>query len=256
MWCMADTVRLDSGDVSTITIDRPDRMNALNAEVLDDLNGALDDAESAGTRVLVIRGAGEKAFVAGADIGAMAEMSSEEAYAIASRGHRTMDRVASFPAPTIAAINGYALGGGLELALACDLRVASERAVLGQPETDLGIMPGWGGTQRLPGIVGEETARRMIYFGERIDAQDAYDRGLVGDLVAHDELDEFVADLAADLAERPARALQAAKASIDRSDDGEAGFAYERRTWAGLFGTPDQREGMAAFLEDREPEFE
>lgn len=253
---MSDTVRLETGGVSTITIDRPERMNALNAEVLDDLEEALDDAEADGARVLVIRGAGEKAFVAGADIGAMAEMSSEEAYALASRGHRTMDRIASFPAPTIAAINGYALGGGLELALACDLRVASERAVLGQPETDLGIMPGWGGTQRLPGILGEETARRMIYFGERIDAQDAYERGLVGDLVAHDELEGFVEELAADLAERPARALQAAKASIDRACDGEAGFAYERRTWASLFGTPDQREGMVAFLEDRDPEFE
>ena len=253
---MSDTVRLDPGAVSTVTIDRPDRMNALNAEVLDDLDAALDDAESAGARVLVIRGAGEEAFVAGADIGAMAEMSSEEAHALASRGHRTMDRVASFPAPTIAAIDGYALGGGLELALACDLRVASERAVLGQPEVDLGIMPGWGGTQRLPAIVGEETARRMIYFGERIDAQDAYERGLVGDLVAHDELEAFVADLASDLAERPRRALEAASACIDRAGDGEAGFAYERRTWAGLFGTADQREGMAAFLDDRDPDFE
>lgn len=253
---MPETVRIEASDISTVTIDRPDRMNALNADVLDDLDEALDEAEASGTRVLVIRGAGEKAFVAGADIEAMAEMSSEEAYALASRGHRTMDRVATYPAPTIAEINGYALGGGMELALACDLRVASERAVLGQPETDLGIMPGWGGTQRLPAIVGEETARRMIYFGERIDAQDAYERGLVGDLVAHDELDGFVSDLAADLAERPRHALRAAKASIDRAGDGEAGFAYERRTWAGLFGTTDQREGMAAFLEDREPGFE
>jgi enoyl-CoA hydratase len=158
----------------------------------------------------------------------------------------------------VAAINGYAFGGGMEVALACDLRVASEQAVLGQTEIDLGIIPGWGGTQRLPRLVGDEIARRLIYFGDRLDATDAYEEGLVGDVVAHDELDDHVADLAGDLAAQPATALRAAKEALNQSAQTslDAGLDFERRTWAGLFGSHDQREGMQAFLDDREPDFE
>ena len=188
----------------------------------------------------------------------MAEMNSQEAHEYAELGHDLADAIESFPAPVVAAINGYAFGGGMELALACDLRVASETAVLGQTEIDLGIIPGWGATQRLPQLVGDETARRLVYFGDRLDATDAYEEGLVGEVVAHDELDDHVAELASDLASKSQTALRAAKDVINQSHETplDAGLAYERRTWASLFGSDDQREGMQAFLDDREPDFE
>ncbi|WP_335999695.1 enoyl-CoA hydratase/isomerase family protein [Halorientalis halophila] len=254
-----DTVTLDHDDgVTTITIDRPDRLNALNVETLDALDEALDEAEAQDTRVLVVTGAGEDAFVAGADIAYMKDMGVEAAQAYAERGHAVINRVDTFPAPVIAAVNGYAFGGGCELALAADLRVASERAVLGQTEIDLGIVPGWGGTQRLARLVGDETARRMVFFGDRVDAEDADRLGLVGDVVAHDQLDSFVRDMADELAAKPAFALRTAKEALDQvhRTNLEAGLRYEKRVWSGLFGTADQEEGMTAFVEDREPEFE
>ncbi|NIB98779.1 enoyl-CoA hydratase-related protein [Halobacterium sp. R2-5] len=256
---MADTVRFDiEDDVATITVDRPESLNALNVETLQALHDAVDEAEAEEARVLVLTGAGDDAFVAGADISYMAEMDSQEAHEYAELGHDLADAIESFPAPVVAAINGYAFGGGMELALACDLRVASETAVLGQTEIDLGIIPGWGATQRLPRLVDDETARRLIYFGDRLDATDAHEEGIVGDVVAHDELDDHVASLAADLAAKSRTALRAAKDAINQSHETplDAGLDYERRTWAGLFGSHDQREGMAAFLEDRDPDFE
>jgi enoyl-CoA hydratase/carnithine racemase len=255
----AETVSVETdGDVATVVVDRPDRLNALNVETLGALSSALDAAEDAGARAVVVTGAGEKAFVAGADIEHMSEMSTPEALAYAETGHDLCRQVTEFPAPVIAAVNGYAFGGGCELALACDLRVASERALVGQTEIDLGIVPGWGGTQRLPRLVGDELARRMIFFGERVDASDANEYGLVGEVVAHDELDDRVDEMAADLAAKPRHALAAAKDALNATHESDlsSGLAYERRTFAGLFGTPDQREGMAAFTEDREPEFE
>ena len=255
----AETVSVETdGDVATVMVDRPDRLNALNVETLGALSSAFDAAEDAGARAVVVTGAGEKAFVAGADIEHMSEMSTPEALAYAETGHDLCRQVTEFPAPVIAAVNGYAFGGGCELALACDLRVASERALVGQTEIDLGIVPGWGGTQRLPRLVGDELARRMIFFGERVDASDANEYGLVGEVVAHDELDDRVDEMAADLAAKPRHALAAAKDALNATHESDlsSGLAYERRTFAGLFGTPDQREGMAAFAEDREPEFE
>ncbi|MEF8890105.1 MAG: enoyl-CoA hydratase-related protein [Haloferacaceae archaeon] len=255
----AETVSVETdGDVATVVVDRPDRLNALNVETLGALSSAFDAAEDAGARAVVVTGAGEKAFVAGADIEHMSEMSTPEALAYAETGHDLCRQITEFPAPVIAAVNGYAFGGGCELALACDLRVASERALVGQTEIDLGIVPGWGGTQRLPRLVGDELARRMIFFGERVDASDANEYDLVGEVVAHDELDDRVNEMAADLAAKPRHALAAAKDALNATHESDlsSGLAYERRTFAGLFGTPDQREGMAAFAEDREPEFE
>jgi enoyl-CoA hydratase/carnithine racemase len=254
-----DTVRLEWDDeVATLVVDRPDRMNALNVETLDAVEEALAEARAEGARVLVLTGAGEKAFIAGADISHMKELGTVEAQAYAERGHRIASAIESFPAPTIAAVNGYAFGGGCEFALACDLRVASERAILGQTEVDLGIIPGWGGTQRLPALVGDETARRMIFFGERVDATDAYERGLVGEVVAHDQLRDHVAELAAELASKPRFALAAAKEALNAAHESprSAALEHEARAWSGLFGTADQREGMEAFLEKRDPEFE
>lgn len=257
---MSDTVKyeIDTADVATITVDRPDKLNALNVETLHALRDALDRADTEGARVLIITGAGEQAFVAGADISYMKDLGPSEAHEYARLGHDIVNAIESFPAPVIAAINGYAFGGGAEIALGCDLRVASERAIIGQTEIDLGIIPGWGGTQRLPRLVGDETARRLIYFGDRVDASDANEIGLVGEVVAHDELYETVDELAGELASQPTFALAAAKEAINQSYEGsaESGLAFERRTWTSLFGTHDQREGMEAFLDDRDPDFE
>jgi enoyl-CoA hydratase/carnithine racemase len=254
-----DTVSLDVDDdgVATLTIDRPEKLNALTVATLEALEEAIADAKD-DARVLVLTGAGDDAFVAGADIGYMKDLSTPEAQAYAELGHRVADALETFPAPVIAAINGYCFGGGCELALACDLRVASERAVLGQTEIDLGIVPGWGGTQRLSRLVDDETARRLVFFGKRVDAADAYELGLVGNLVAHDELDDHVTGMATELAEKPRYALSVAKEALNmvHEEPQNAGLEYEKRAWSGLFGTHDQREGMAAFLEDRDPSFE
>jgi enoyl-CoA hydratase/carnithine racemase len=254
-----NTVTLDVDDgVARLTVDRPDALNAVNAETLDEVATALAAAEDEGARVLVLTGAGDDAFVAGADVDYMREFSTPEALAYAERGQGVVRDILEYPGVTIAAINGYAFGGGCEFALACDLRVASERAVLGQTEIDLGITPGWGGTQLLQRLVSDETARRLLFFGERLDASDAYERGLVGDVVAHDELYDHVDEMAAELAAKPRHALYAAKESLHAFHEGglETGLTVERRAWSGLFGTPDQREGMAAFVEKRDPDFE
>jgi enoyl-CoA hydratase/carnithine racemase len=251
-----ETVSLSyENDVATLTVDRPEALNSLNVETLEAMAEALEEAEREGARALVVTGAGDRAFVAGADISYMADLDSEEAQAYAELGHSVMDATEAFPVPAVAAVNGFALGGGLELAMACDLRIAQEDAVLGQPEIGLGVVPGFGGTQRLPELVGDEYARRLIYTGERIDAETAHEHGLVSEVV--EDAKARAAEFAAELAERPAFALRAAKEAIDRAGgDRESGLAFERRAFASLAGSHDQREGMAAFLEDREPEFE
>ncbi|MDB2260146.1 enoyl-CoA hydratase-related protein [Halorubrum ezzemoulense] len=255
-----DTIafNVDDRGVATITVDRPEQLNALTAETLEAIEDALDEAAERDARALVIAGAGDEAFVAGADISHMVDLSTPEAQAYAELGHRVADAIETFPAPTIAAVDGYAFGGGCELALACDLRVAAESAVLGQTEIDLGIIPGWGGTQRLPALVGDEVARRLIFLGERIDATEAAEVGFVGEVVADDDFEDRIDELAGELAAKPATALRAAKEALNAAGEGSAatGLALERRAWAGLFGTHDQREGMTAFLEKRDPEFE
>ena len=254
-----DTVSLDiDGGIATLTVDRPDSLNALNTETMDALEEAIAAAEDADVQVVVLTGAGDKAFIAGADIAYMQSLSTAEAEAYAAQGHDICRALEGFPGVTIAAINGYAFGGGCEMALACDLRVASERAVLGQTEIDLGIVPGWGGTQRLPDLVGDEVARRLIFFGDRIDAQDAYEYGLVGEVVAHDQLSSHVQEMAEELAAKPTFALRTAKEALNVSQEAsrDVGLDFERRAWSGLFGTHDQREGMEAFVEKRDPDFE
>ncbi|WP_299233446.1 enoyl-CoA hydratase/isomerase family protein [Natronomonas sp.] len=249
------TVELEwSDDVATMTVDRPEALNALNVETLEGMRDAIDEAEAGDARVLVVRGAGD-AFMAGADIKYMRDLSTAEAQAWGELGHGVTDRLEGFPAPTLAVVDGYAFGGGCEVAMACDLRIGSESALIGNTEIDLGIIPGWGGTQRLPRLVGEETAKRMIYLGERLDAGTAADEGLFGEVVPDDEIDERAAELAAELAAKPAFAMGAAKGAIAQAYSDRGGLEYEKRAFAGLFGTPDQREGMAAFVEDREPEF-
>jgi len=252
-----DTVELEwSGDVATVTVDRPDALNALNVETLEALGEAIAEARAEDARVLVVRGAGDDAFIAGADIAYMKDLSTAEAQAWGELGHEVADSIERFPAPTVAVVDGYAFGGGCEMAMACDLRVASESALIGNTEIDLGIIPGWGGTQRLPRLVGEETAKRMIYLGQRLDAETAEEEGLFGEVVPDDEIDDRAAELAAELESKPAFALEAAKDAISQGYSDIGGLDYEKRTFGSLFGTPDQREGMAAFVEDREPDFE
>jgi len=255
-----EALRLDINDrdVATLTVDRPEQLNALTVDTLEAIEVALAEAESASARALVLDSAGDEAFIAGADISYMTDLSTPEAQAYAELGHRVADAIEAFPAPTIAAIDGYAFGGGCEMALACDLRVAAEGAVIGQTEIDLGLIPGWGGTQRLSRLVGDETAKRLVFLGERIDGREAAELGVVGEAVPDDEFDERVDELAAELAGKPQFALRAAKEALNAAGNGSqaAGLALERRAWSGLFGTHDQREGMAAFLEKREPEFE
>jgi enoyl-CoA hydratase/carnithine racemase len=252
-------VQLDwDGDVATLTVDRPEALNALNVETLEAMSDAITEARRDEARVLVVTGAGDDAFIAGADIKYMKDLSPEQAQAWGALGHEVADALATFPGATVAAVNGFAFGGGCEMAIACDLRVAAESALIGNTEIDLGIIPGWGATQRLPKLVGDETARRMIYLGQRLDAETAHEEGLVGEVVPDDELTNRVEELAAELALKPTFALRAAKQSIAQHYQGSqvAGLDYEKRAFASLFGSPDQREGMAAFVEDREPEFE
>ncbi len=254
---MADSLSVERDDaVATITVDNPERLNALDLETLHALEDAL--AETRDARAVVLTGAGETAFVAGADIAYMTDLSVAEAHEYAELGHRVCDAIENHPAPVIAAVNGYAFGGGAELALACDMRVASENAVIGQTEIELGIVPGWGGTQRLSRIVGDPVARRMVLLGERLDAESAAEIGLVGEVVSQEELDSVVSELAKRLAAKPRFALSAAKEALNQVHEmpQSAGLAYERRLWSGLFGTADQREGMTAFVEERDPEFE
>ncbi|WP_277555601.1 enoyl-CoA hydratase/isomerase family protein [Halobaculum limi] len=254
-----ETIRYEVDDeVATVTVDRPDKLNSLNVATLEALQDAIAQAEDDDVRALVLTGAGEKAFIAGADISYMKDLDTPEAQAYAELGHDVARSLETFPAPTIAAVNGYAFGGGCELALACDLRVAAENAVFGQTEIDLGIVPGWGGTQRLPRLVNDEVARRLILFGDRIDATDAHEYGMVGEVVAHDQLDARIDDLTADLAAQPKFAVAAAKEAINAAHETslESGLTYEKRVFSGLFGTHDQREGMDAFVNKRDPEFE
>jgi enoyl-CoA hydratase/carnithine racemase len=226
--------------VETLTVSGP-RHNALTREDVAELRDALADARDA--RVVVLRGAGGD-FSAGADVNELAGFTPEAAAEYAAAGADLAAAVESHPAPVVAAIDGACLGSGLELALACDARVATERAALGFTETGLGIVPGWGGTPRLSWLVGPETARRLVYFGDRVDGTDAYDLGLVGDVVAHGELAGFVEGFVEDLAARSPLALRFAKEAFAAARPERAGASA---AWAALFDTEAAREAMARF---------
>ncbi len=253
-----ETLKLEIADrVATLTIDRPEKRNALNGQVRRELMEALDALEPReDARVVVITGAGAKAFVAGADIGEFAERTPLEQRA-AMEGRRVFTAIASFPKPVIASINGYALGGGCELALACDLRIAARSARLGQPEVNLGILPGGGGTQRLPRLVGLGRAMRLILTGELIDAEEAERIGLVDILVDDDALADRTRELAGSIAKHSPVALKLVKEAVRASAEMplSAGLELERELFITAFASDDRTEGIDAFLEKREPDF-
>jgi enoyl-CoA hydratase len=241
------------GGVVRLTLDHPP-VNVLSSEVLDDLVAALDRAEAdLDARAVVLESAASKAFAAGADIRAMASMGPEEARVHGRRGQATADRIEALPLPVIAAVHGSCLGGGTELALACDFIVASEDAVFGQPEIRLGVMPGWGGTQRLPRRVGAARAREWILTGRPVPANLAAEQGLVLRVVPRSELLANALALANELAALSSVALRAAKWALQDAIDRRLsdGLRLELDLWHRLFATQDQKEGMRAFLEKR-----
>ena len=243
--------------VAVITVNRPDKRNSLNSAVRRELIEALDRLrEDETARVVVITGAGDKAFIAGADIGEFAERTPVQQRAVMAE-RRIFDEIAEFPKPVIAMINGFALGGGCEVALACDLRIASKSAKLGQPEIKLGIIPGGGGTQRLPRIVGVGTAMRLILTGELISAEEAARIGLVDVLVDDADLRAKTMEIASAMAAQSPLTLRLAKTAVRAAEEMPlaSGLAFERELFITAFGSADKREGVAAFLEKRSATF-
>jgi len=240
--------------LALITINRPAALNALNPQTLADLDLALNNLENNDrVHALVLTGAGEKAFVAGGDISVMQPLGPLEASRVARQAQRLFARIESFPKTIIAAINGYALGGGCELAMACDIRIAADTARLGQPEINLGIIPGWGGTQRLPRLVGPGKAKQMMLTGEMVTAAEAEKIGLVEQVVAADQLLHTATEMARKIAEKPQVAVQLIRKAVDNGLDMplDKAIDYEADIFGLCFATEDQKEGMAAFLEKR-----
>lgn len=246
------------GPVAVLTLNRPEALNALSESMLDDLEAALlqIDAEP-GLRAVVLTGAGPKAFCAGADIGHMRTASALDARAFAERGHRVARLIETLGTPVIAAINGFALGGGCEMALACDIRIASETARFGQPEVTLGVIPGWGGTQRLARATSIGFAKELVITGRLVKADEALRAGLVTHVHPADQLMDEAMKLAGTIAQRPSWATAAAKSLCNLALGGDTTEPYGREidAFALAFTTDDQREGMDAFFEKRPPAF-
>jgi enoyl-CoA hydratase len=254
-----DFVRVDSsGNVAVLTVDRQEKLNALNQQVTEEIGQALLELEQDAPRAIIVTGAGEKAFMAGADVAAMREMKPLEAKRFAEVGHAAMALLDRTPIPTIAAVNGFALGGGCEFALACDIRIAAENALFGFPEVSLGILPGMGGTQRLPRLVGPGIAKELIFTGRRIGAEEARLIGLVNHVVPRGEALEAAREMASEIAANGPVAVRHAKAAANRALEVDliSGLEYEADQFSLLFATEDAGEGMGAFIEKRKARFE
>lgn len=246
------------GKVATLTVNRPEALNALNADVLKGLHDALLEInKDPSILVIKVTGSGEKAFVAGADIAAMKSMNSVEAEEFASIGQRTFRMLETSKKISIAVVNGFALGGGCELAMSCDMIYASSKAKFGQPEVNLGVIPGFGGTQRLPRLVGIQKARELIYTGRIISADEAKTLGLVAQVYAPEELQTQVANLIEEITSKGPYALTQAKQAMRLGQDLDLNraCAMEKELFALCFSHADQKEGMNAFLEKRKPSF-
>jgi enoyl-CoA hydratase len=251
-------IQRDDG-VLTITFNRPQVLNALNSATMSELSAAIDEAErDSDVRCVILTGAGERAFVAGADINELKAIpDGPEGAEFARRGQDILFRIENLSKPVIVAINGYALGGGCELAMACDIRIAADTAKLGQPEINLGIIPGYGGTQRLPRLVGKGQAKYLVLSGETISAQEALRIGLVDRVVPASELMASATDLARRIAAKPPIAIALAKRAINigTETDLETACAFEASQFGLACATEDHLEGTSAFLEKRKPTF-
>lgn len=253
-----ETIALEKGPISVLTIDRPKKLNALNSQVIRELELALTELESdSGVRVLIVTGAGEKSFVAGADIQELHDADGLEGEATSRRGQALFRRLERAAFATIAAVNGFALGGGLELALACDIRIASERAKVGLPEVTLGIIPGYAGTQRLAKVVGQGRALELVLTGGMIDAAEAYRIGLVNHVAAPEEVMDKARSIAEAITQVGPLAVAKAKELVYYAEDVafDQGCVTEAAAFGVLSASKDKEEGTKAFLEKRKPEF-
>ncbi|WP_338376184.1 enoyl-CoA hydratase-related protein [uncultured Flavobacterium sp.] len=244
--------------IAIVTINRPEKLNALNKATIQELHDGFKSlSEDKAVKVIIVTGSGEKAFVAGADISEFANFSVENGGLLAAKGQELLfDYVQNLTTPVIAAVNGFALGGGLELAMACHFRVASDNAKMGLPEVTLGVIPGYGGTQRLPQLVGKGRAMEMIMTAAMIDAETAKNYGLVNHVVSQTELLEFTKGIASKIVRNSSVAIAKAIESINANyEDGVNGFESEIKNFGACFGTEDFKEGTTAFLEKRKPVF-
>lgn len=255
---MENVIYEKSGSVGIVTINRPKALNALNTATLNELDWLVNDiAKDSSVRVVIIRGAGEKAFVAGADITEMQAMSAMEARGFGKLGQSVFNKLENLPQPVIAAINGFTLGGGCELAMACDIRIATDKAKFGQPEVMLGVTPGFAGTQRLPRLVGKGNAKELLFIGDPIDATEAHRLGLVNKVVPVESLMDAAMAMAEKIASRAPLAVQLCKAAVNEGLDVDlkSATAYEAEIFGLCFATEDQKEGMQAYVEKRKANF-
>lgn len=248
-------VDIDDKGIATLTVNRPDALNALNGDVLDAIGSTVKGLHGR-AKAIIVTGSG-KAFVAGADIAAMANLDGDAAAAFSRRGQAAFGELGDFPGLVIAAINGYALGGGLELAMACDVLIASDRASVGQPEVSLGVVPGFGGSQRLPRRTGPGIAKWLLMTGERVKADEALRLGIVDKVVPHDTLMAECRKLAEAAVAHGPLAVASVKKLVDEGLECDIweGLDYEAEVFGSSFRTQDQKEGMKAFLEKRKPAF-
>ncbi len=241
-------------DVAIVRINRPEKLNAMNIDVIKQMGSVMDELDKDDSvKVVIVTGTGEKAFSAGADIEYMSKISPLEAEQYAMTGHATLNKIENLNKPVIAAVNGYALGGGCELALACDLRIASKNAAMGQPEVTIGICPGWGGTQRLMRIVGLARAKDLIYTGRRIGADEAFQMGLVNKVVELPQLLDECMNIAKQIAKNSSIAVRVSKTLLNRGIDSDinTGLKLEIFGWSLCFTHPDREQRMAAFVQKK-----
>lgn len=247
-----------NGEVAEIIFNRTAALNALNSETFQEFEMLLNTLnEEDAIKIVIITGGGEKAFVAGADIPEMLNLSALEGKSLSSMAQRVFSLIENSPKIFIAAVNGYALGGGNELAMACDIRIASTKAIFGQPEVSLGIIPAFAGTQRLPRLVGKGIASELIFTGRKIDATEAYRIGLVNKVSEPEELMDKAYEMANMILKNGSQAVMLAKTAINRglNMDNESAYSYEASLFGLCFSTQDQKEGMTAFIEKRKPDF-
>lgn len=245
--------------IAIVKINRPKALNALNSATLKELSLAFSQiAEDENVRVVLLTGGGEKAFVAGADIAEMRDLNPQQARRFSQLGHNVMDQIENVPQPVIAVVNGFALGGGTELAMACDFRIAGEKAKFGQPEVTLGLLAGFGGTQRLTRLVGSGRASEILFTGDILNAQEAYRIGLVNHVYPQEELMTEALALAQKISSRAPLGVQLSKTAIQKglNTDIVTGEAFEAEVFGELFCTEDQKEGCSAFIEKRQANFQ